>query len=112
LRQDYAEFTARGSALIALGPDGPNAFRRYWSENQIPFPGCPDIGSKVADRYYQEVNLFKLGRMPAIFVIDRSGQIRYAHYGDSMSDIPANEIVLNVLDQIRREEEPPASPPV
>ena len=102
--QDYAEFTARGAALIAIGPDGPNAFKRYWSENQIPFPGCADIGSKSADRFYQEVNLFKLGRMPAVFVIDRAGQVRYSHYGDSMSDIPTNQTVLAVLDQILQEE--------
>ena len=102
--QDYSEFTARGAALIAIGPDGLNAFKRYWSENQIPFPGCADIGSKVADRFYQEVNLFKLGRMPAVFVIDRAGQVRYSHYGDSMSDIPTNQTVLAILDQIQQEE--------
>lgn len=59
--------------------------------------------SKVADQFYQEVNLWKLGRLPAIFVIDRQGKVRYAHYGDSMADIPANETVLAVLDQIINE---------
>ncbi len=103
MRQDYAEFTARGAALIAIGPDGPNAFKRYWQENQIPFTGCPDLRSRVADQYYQEVNLFKLGRMPAIFVIDRQGQVRYSHYGDSMADIPENSAILAVLDQINQE---------
>lgn len=101
--QDYSQFTDRGAEVIALGPDGPNAFKRYWSENAIPFPGCPDIKSKVADQFYQEVNLWKLGRMPAIFVIDRQGKVRYAHYGDSMSDIPSNETVLSVLDGITKE---------
>jgi len=57
----------------------------------------------VADRYYQEVNLFKLGRMPALFVIDGQGLVRYSHYGDSMSDIPANQDVLAVIDQIMQE---------
>jgi peroxiredoxin len=83
--------------IIALGPDGPNAFRRYWQEEQIPFIGCADIKSKVADKYYQEVNLLKLGRMPAVFVIDPQGQIRYAHYGDSMADIPPNAELLKVI---------------
>ncbi len=89
--------------MIAIGPDGPNAFKRFWSENSIPFIGCPDIKSKVADQFYQEVNLWKLGRMPAIFVIDRQGKVRFAHYGDSMSDIPANETVLAVLDEVNKE---------
>jgi peroxiredoxin Q/BCP len=100
LCQDYSQFTSRGAELIALGPDGPNAFKRYWAENAIPFTGCADIKSKVSDRFYQEVNLWKLGRMPAIFVIDRQGKVRFAHYGDSMSDIPSNETVLAVLDQV------------
>jgi len=85
---------------MALGPDGPNAFKRYWESEQIPFIGLPDIKSKISDTYYQEVNLFKLGRMPAIFVIDRQGMIRYAHYGDSMKDIPPNQVILDVLDQL------------
>ncbi len=87
-------------AIIALGPDGPNAFRRYWEENDLPFTGCADIRSRVADTYYQEVNLFKFGRMPALFIIDREGRVRYQHYGDSMSDIPDNQTVLQVLDQL------------
>jgi peroxiredoxin len=105
LRQDYAQFTALGAEIVAIGPDGPNAFRRYWSENTIPFPGCPDIGSRISTRYYQEVSLFKFGRMPAIFIIDRQGRVRYAHYGDSMADIPANSDVLSILSQLQTEEQ-------
>lgn len=100
LRHDYDLFHQRGVEIIALGPDGPNAFKRYWESEQIPFIGLSDIKSKISDTYYQEVNLFKLGRMPAIFVIDRQGMIRYAHYGDSMKDIPPNQVILDVLDQL------------
>lgn len=81
-----------------MGPDGPNAFRKYWVENNMPFIGMADIKSRVVDTYYQEVNLFKMGRMPAIFVIDQQGTIRYTHYGDSMSDIPPNAEIFAVLD--------------
>jgi len=100
LRQDYDLFHQRGAEIIALGPDGPNAFERYWESEQIPFIGLPDIKSRISDIYYQEVNLLKLGRMPAIFVIDRQGIIRYAHYGDSLKDIPPNQVILDVLDQL------------
>jgi peroxiredoxin len=98
LRQDYDQFIARGVEIIVLGPDGPNAFKRYWVENEVPFIGCADIRSKVADKYYQVVNLFKLGRMPALFIIDPRGIIRYVHYGNSMADIPKNEDVLKFID--------------
>lgn len=66
----------------------------------MPFIGCADIKSRVADRFHQEVNLFKFGRMPALFVLDEEGQIRYSHHGDSMSDIPSNGEVLKILDEI------------
>jgi peroxiredoxin len=100
LRQDHALFEQHGAAILVIGPDGPNAFRKYWEENAMPFPGLPDLRSRMADRYYQEFNLFKLGRMPALFIIDRDGLIRFAHYGDSMQDIPANSEVLAVLSSL------------
>jgi len=88
---------------LAIGPDGPNAYRHYWEENMLPFLGLPDPRHKVADLYSQEWNLFKLGRIPALLVIDKAGKIRYQHYSDSMKDIPENELVLSWLDQINRE---------
>ncbi len=105
LRQDYEEFTRRGAKLIVLGPDGPRAFKRYWEENELPFSGLADIGSVIADRYDQEVNLIKLGRMPAVFIVDKTGLIRFKHYGKSMSDIPPNETVFQALDQLLEEEQ-------
>jgi len=104
LRQDYDQFTARGAEILALGPDGPRAYQRYWEQEQMPFPGMADIHSRVASQYDQEVNLLKMGRMPAMFVIDRQGQIRYSHYGESMQDIPANQAILDVLDALNRED--------
>ncbi len=104
MRQDYAEFQQHGAEVIAVGPDGPHAFQTYWEENDIPFPGLADLRSRVAAKYEQEVNLFKFGRMPALFVLDQQGVIRFAHYGDSMSDIPSNAEVLQVLDEINREQ--------
>jgi peroxiredoxin len=103
LRQDQAKFKTSGAAVLIVGPDGPHAFRRYWQENDMPFPGLADLRSRVANRYEQEVNLFKMGRMPALFVIDKNGVIRYAHYGDSMEDIPTNDVVLAVITQLQEE---------
>jgi peroxiredoxin Q/BCP len=103
LRQDYGEFVKRNTTIIALGPDGPNSFKRYWTENELPFIGCADIKSKVAAGYQQEVNWFKMGRMPALLVIDKNGLIRFSQYGESMQDIPTNEEVLKILDQINQE---------
>ncbi len=101
MRQDYAQFQALGAEIIAVGPDSPPAFRAYWQENDLPFHGCADVKSRVASRFHQEVNLLKLGRMPALFIIDAAGLVRYHHYGESMSDIPANEEVLRCLASLK-----------
>jgi peroxiredoxin len=104
LRQDYDQFTARGAEVIVVGPDGPEEFRNYWRENDLPFVGLPDPDHSVLKRYGQQVKLFKLGRMPAQVVIDRKGIVRWAHYGSSMSDIPSNDELLALLDRLNKED--------
>jgi len=68
----------------------------------MPFTGIPDPEHKIANLYGQKVNLLKLGRMPAMIVIDKRSKIRYQHYGESMSDIPEDEEVLALLDELNK----------
>jgi peroxiredoxin Q/BCP len=96
----YAEFTSRGAEILAVGPDGVDAFKKYWAKENIPYIGLPDPSHLVAGQYRQEVNLFKLGRMPLNCIVDIEGRIRYVHYGSSMADIPDNETFLSVIDQL------------
>ena len=100
LRDSYSEFTSRGAEILAIGPDKTKKFAMYWHENRIPFIGIPDPKKKVLNLYKQEVNLFKLGRMPMNSVVDLEGHLRYVHYGLSMADIPDNETFLEVIDKI------------
>jgi len=100
MRDYYAEFTSRGVEIIAIGPDGLEPFRKYWAKENIPFIGLPDSEHTVARTYKQEVNLFKLGRMPLNCIVDLNGSIRYIHYSISRSDIPDKETFLNVIDEL------------
>jgi peroxiredoxin Q/BCP len=100
MREDYAAFVARGAEILAIGPDTAEQFVRYWAEQSLPYIGLPDPQHSVARLYRQEVNLFKLGRMPLVCIVDRNGYIRYVHYGYSMADIPPDETLLNVIDQL------------
>ena len=100
LRDDYQAFKDRGVEILAIGPDGVEAFSEFWRTNRMPFIGLPDPDHRVASLYKQQVNIFKLGRMPLVSVIDRRGLIRFAHYGASMSDIPTNATLLSVIDQL------------
>jgi len=100
MRDDYEKFQQRGAQILALGPNTEAAFQQYWTNEKIPYVGLPDPEHRVAVKYRQEVRLFKLGRMPLVCVIDKSGRIRYAHYGASMADIPENKTMLEVIDQL------------
>ena len=97
LRQNYSKFQALETEIVVVGPEDADNFRLYWKSHKIPFIGLPDPTHSVLKRYGQEVNLFKLGRIPAQVLIDNQGIIRFAHYGKSMSDIPENEEVLQIL---------------
>ncbi|MBN1937464.1 MAG: redoxin domain-containing protein [Anaerolineae bacterium] len=103
LRQQYDEFQNHDTEIVVVGPEDGAAFARYWQDEGIPFVGLPDPTHTVLKRYGQEVNLFKLGRMPAQVIIDQAGKARYVHYGHSMSDIPDNAEILALLDEIEQE---------
>jgi peroxiredoxin Q/BCP len=100
LRQDYQEFEKRQTQIIVAGPEDMSAFSTYWREHKLPFIGLPDPKASVLKLYGQEVNLFKLGRMPAQVLVDKKGVVRFCHYGHSMSDIAGNAEILELIDMV------------
>ena len=103
LRQDYDKFVAQDTEVIVVGPEGATAFSMYWKLNDLPFVGLPDPSHTVLKRYGQEVSLFKFGRQPAQVTIDKSGRVRFVHYGHDPSDIPANAEILEIVQQLNAE---------
>ena len=103
LRQDYDLFVAQNTEILVIGPENSESFRAYWKENNLPFIGLPDPAHSVLKLYGQEINLFKMGRMPAMVVVDKKGIARFVYYGKSMSDIPDNQVVLEILKMINSE---------
>jgi len=104
LREDYDKFVERDAEILVIGPEGPRRFKQVWEAERYPFVGFADYRHTVADRYGQEVKLRKLGRMPALLIVDKRGVIRLAHFGDDMADIPKNKDVLALLDRLNQEE--------
>ena len=98
MKQDMAAFTKRGTRIIVIAPHDEKSVREYWKKENFPFTGIADPEGTIGKRYGQEWHLLKLGRMPALFVIDRKGVIVYVHYSRSMADIPENEQIITVLD--------------
>ena len=105
LRQDYNKFTERETEILVVGPEDKAAFEDYWNEHDLPFVGLPDPDHRIANLYGQQVKLLQMGRMPAQVLIDKSGRIRYRHFGNSMADITDNRNILVLLDALNQEEE-------
>jgi peroxiredoxin len=106
LRQDYQKFVERETEIMAIGPENANEFTKWWHEHQMPFIGIPDPKHDIAKLYQQEVKILKGGRLPALMVVDREGKTRFTHYADLPSDIPKDEDILNVLDNLNKESVP------
>lgn len=100
LRHDYARFEERDVEVVVVGPEDAAAFSEYWQAESLPFVGIPDPTHSVLKLYGQEINLFKLGRMPAQVLIDKAGVARFVHYGHSMDDIPENDEILALVDEM------------
>lgn len=90
LRHDAQDFVKRQAQVIVIGPENARAFEAYRRVNDLPFVCLTDPKAGVTKLYGQEVNLSKLGRMPAQIIVDKAGVAGFVHYGHSMSDIPDN----------------------
>ena len=100
LRRDYQSFVEHAIEIVAIGPDTADSFQNYWKKEGLPFIGLPDPEHSVLKLYGQEVKLLKLGRMPAQMLIDKAGLLRYVHYGHSMADIPSNDSILKLIQNL------------
>lgn len=84
--------------ILADSEKGAKQLELTCDECQIPI--YFDKPKKVVKELHQEVILSKAGRMPAIIIVDKEGIVRYAYFGESMSDIPSNDVVLGILKEI------------
>lgn len=100
LHQDYDKFVEADTEIVVLGPDDAESFKKQWGKSGIEFYGIPDEDHKILDQYGQEVNLLKFGRMPAMFLVDKDGILRFIHYGKSFKDIPENDEILQIIGKL------------
>jgi peroxiredoxin Q/BCP len=100
LRQEYKRFVKLSTEIMVIGPDNTESFQKYWMKEDLPFIGLPDPEHKILKLYGQEASLFKLGRLPAQMLVDKSGMLRYVHYGHSMTDIPSNKEIMDLIKGI------------
>jgi peroxiredoxin len=98
LRHDYPRFKQLNAEILVMVPNGPRMIAGYLKAHPAPYPILTDKGAKVAGHYLQTKQFFSLGT-PSVFLVDKTGRIRYAHYARLMIEEPDNEEPLAVLNR-------------
>ena len=101
MKQDTKQFTDRKAQIAVIAPHGTAKVKTYWEKENLPYIGIPDPEGTLGKLYGQEWNLIKLGRMPALFIIDQKGSIAFAQYAKNMADIPENRGLFEILDGLK-----------
>lgn len=97
-RDKFEALDAMIYPILADSEKGAKQLEESCDECSIPI--FFDKKKEVVKPLHQEVIISKLGRLPAIIVVDKEGIVRYAYFGESMADIPPNEEILEVLKQL------------
>lgn len=100
MRDDQDAFRSLGAQIVVVTRHDGEEMQKYWQKQKLSFLGVPDPEGTLTSVYGQQWRLFKLGRMPAQFVIDCEGMIVFAHHASGMSDIPANSRMLELMRKL------------
>ncbi|TFG00214.1 MAG: redoxin domain-containing protein [Promethearchaeota archaeon] len=100
MRKGYDKFQKLNAELYPILVDNKDNAIKMEEKYARKYPIYYDEKKTVADILNQEVKLLKLGRMPALLVLDKENVIRFAYYGESMKDIPENDELFEVLEEI------------
>jgi len=101
MKQDIKQFADRKAQIVVIAPHGTEKVKAYWEREELPFIGIPDPDGRLGKIYGQEWNLIKLGRMPALFIIDPKGSIAFAQYSKNMADISNNNVLFKILEGLK-----------
>ena len=108
VKKRYDEFEARDAEVVSVLPDDRETATEWQKQYHLPFPVLADPDTELGDRFDQPTRFGLLGklhdvigRMPAAIVLDLRGDEpveRYAHRGDSRTDRPRIDELLEAVD--------------
>jgi peroxiredoxin len=122
LQRHQDELTARGARLVAVSPQIPDEARAVTDTHELTFEVLSDVGSDVAKQYGLAFDLpadlaaiydrmgYELERVngghsdtlpiPATYVIDRAGEIRWAFVNTDYTTRAEPSDILTALDAL------------
>jgi peroxiredoxin Q/BCP len=100
LRADIDRFSQAGAQVVAVAPDGVEGVARFVRDNDYPFPLLADAEHTVFDAYDVINKLSSLGQRPAVFIVDRSGVVRFDSIGKQQWQITSDDDVLEIVSAL------------
>ena len=109
----YDAFVKRGAEVLVVFPlkarednELAHDFLKFVKEklpssasDKIPFPLVLDVELKSVDRLGLRHNLAK----PATYIMDKTGDVRFAYVGENEADRPSVKALLSQLDEMNAE---------
>jgi peroxiredoxin len=102
LQEDYTRFEEAKSEIVAISVEDAT-MGRYVSELlEIQYPILSDVEHKVVDQYGVYNLLGDSLATPSAFLVDMEGIIRWEYVGQSSTDRPSNDTILEQLRLINQ----------
>lgn len=115
LAKDYPKFQKLNAEIIAISTDTQEGAQKTKEKSRAPFPILIDADNQIIHLYKVDAKKRELKdtpalmhrkkagtyAMPAIFIIDPQGMIRYSYIGKSFTDRPSNEKLLEKLSELQ-----------
>jgi len=95
----FEEFEKRGAQIAGISVDPPPSNARMVGKLLLPFPLLCDPEGELA-RLYGLWNAEEGVAVPAVVVVDQSGEVRYLYSGRDFADRPEDEGVFATLDEL------------
>jgi peroxiredoxin len=95
----FEEFEKRGAQIAGISVDPPPNNARMVGKLLLPFPLLSDPEGELA-RLYGLWNAEEAVAVPAVVVVDQSGEVRYLYSGRDFADRPGDEEVFATLDEL------------
>ncbi|MCH8298371.1 MAG: peroxiredoxin family protein [Chloroflexi bacterium] len=102
MREDYDTIRGLDAEVLAVSTDELSGAERAIEYLDLGFPILFDPEAEVVQRYGVYNLLHDRLATPSIFIIDKSGNVRWKYIGRSYNDRPSNQKIIAQLEALQR----------